>query len=205
MWALISAALSLPEKAQIPELFKHLLAETERCRFIWAQLSRAKTNVKQLRKQLQLAIPTKMTGFPQAFQFSLPPSANPPGKLILGNTNRSLPCFTWVVCWRAALAWSQMLERAALGEERHYSSAGGESPGAQWLGWGLSLPLALREFPVRKTQHNWMFNFTKTDRNPPKEALKRPSPLSLCCHQTCWMKNLDYQEEKNLPVMDPHS
>lgn len=66
------------------------------------------------------------------------------------NTNRNTLCFTWVVCWRAALVWSQMSERAVLDEVHRCSSVGGENLGARWSEWELSLPLALRESPVNK-------------------------------------------------------
>lgn len=154
--------------------FFNTTSPTQRRRFIWAQLSRTKTNVKQLLKQFKLVILAEMTGFSPGIRVSPPRLANPPGKRILGNTNGSLPCFTWVVCWRAALVWSRMLERAVLDEERRYSSAGGENPGARWLGWELSSPPASRESPVRKTHRNFMLNFT---RNPLKEApIKSPHP-----------------------------
>lgn len=56
-----------------------------------------------------------------------------------------------------------------LDEEHHYSSVGGGNLDAQWLGWGLRFPLALRESPVKKTQQNLfgLFIFYLNGQEPP--------------------------------------
>ncbi len=68
--------------------------------------------------------------------------------------NRNTLEFTQAVCLRAELAWWQMLEMAELGVAGRYSGEGEENLGEQWLEWGQSLPQALWESPVDKSNND---------------------------------------------------